>query len=202
MKTLPTPTPPPSHRGTAAVRPRTFLSVKIHTHVSSTAVKTKTKQYRRFTCQRNRTGKKTPGGAGTQTVPIKRHRGEPGHTRDTHGTRGRTRAHGSHRRTSQPSKVPNPPTHKTQPARQRDDRSRGRLNQGDSTAAGPEPTAPRGRLRSVPVKRHRGSRRGAGTHTGHTGAHGHTGTGYTQQSFTAQKPSQSHLSRSELRLFR
>ena len=25
------------------------------------------------------------------TVPVKRHRGEPGHTRDTHGTRGRTR---------------------------------------------------------------------------------------------------------------
>ena len=55
-----------------------------------------------------------------RTVPGKRHRGEPGHT---HGTRGRTRAHGSHQRTSQPSK----PTY-TQPARQRDDRSRGRLN--------------------------------------------------------------------------
>ena len=31
------------------------------------------------------TGKKTPGGAGT--VPVKRHRGEPGHTRDTRDTR-------------------------------------------------------------------------------------------------------------------
>jgi hypothetical protein len=30
---------------------------------------------------------------------VKRLRGEPGHTRDTHGTRGRTKAHGSHRRT-------------------------------------------------------------------------------------------------------
>ena len=34
-------------------------------------------------------------------VPVKRLRGEPGHTRDT-------RAHGSHRRTSQPSKPTNP----------------------------------------------------------------------------------------------
>ena len=38
-------------------------------------------------------GKKTPGGAGTH--------------RDTHRTRRRTRAHGSHRRTSQPSKLTN-----------------------------------------------------------------------------------------------
>ena len=29
------------------------------------------------------------------SYPVKRHRGEPGHTRDTHGTRGRTRAHGT-----------------------------------------------------------------------------------------------------------
>ena len=63
---------------------------------------------------------------------VKRHRGEPGHTRDTHGTRGRTKAHRRYRRahgphagrTSQPSK----PTNNTHPARQRDDRSRGRLN--------------------------------------------------------------------------
>ena len=43
---------------------------------------------------------------GTVTVvcPVKRHRGEPGHTRNTHGTGGRTRAHGTHRQTSQPSK--------------------------------------------------------------------------------------------------
>ena len=66
------------------------------------------------------TGKKTPGG---EYRTGKKTPGEPGHTRDTHGTRGRTRAHGSHRRTSQPSKPTN-----TQPARQRDDRSRGRLN--------------------------------------------------------------------------
>ena len=39
-------------------------------------------------------------------VPVKRHRGEPGHI---HGTHGRTRAHGSHRRTSQPSKPTNTP---------------------------------------------------------------------------------------------
>jgi len=45
-------------------------------------------------------------------------------TLGTHGTRGRTKAHRPHRRTSQPSK----PTSNTHPARQRDDRSRGRLN--------------------------------------------------------------------------
>jgi len=67
------------------------------------------------------TGKKTPG--------------EPGHT---HGTRGRTKAHGPHRRTSQPSK----PTNNTQPARQRDDRSRGRLK-----SRRPGVDRPRGRLR-------------------------------------------------------
>ena len=72
-----------------------------------------------------------------RTVPVKRHRGEPGHTRDTHGTRGRTRAHGTHRQTSQPSK-PN-----DTPARPRDGRNRGRLS---IRRAGPEPTAPRGRL--------------------------------------------------------
>ena len=39
--------------------------------------------------------------------------GEPGHTRDTGAYAGhaRARAHGSHRRTSQPSKPTNPPTH-------------------------------------------------------------------------------------------
>jgi hypothetical protein len=62
---------------------------------------------------------------------VQRHVGEPGHTRDTHGTHGRTRAHGSHRRTSQPSIQ----THHTltQPARRTRDehrihRNRGRLN--------------------------------------------------------------------------
>ena len=43
-------------------------------------------------------GQKTPGA-----------RGEPGHTRDTHGTRGRTRAHGTH--TDKPHIHPNPTTH-------------------------------------------------------------------------------------------
>ena len=52
--------------------------------------------------------------------PVKRHRGEPGHTQDTQTQTHKT--HGPHRRTSQPSK----PTNNTQPARQRDDRSRGR----------------------------------------------------------------------------
>ena len=72
--------------------------------------------------------KKTPGGE------------RPGHTRDTHG---RTRAHGRHRRTSQPNH-PSPPTHphnrattespNPRPAQQPQPRSR--IN------------APRGRLRS------------------------------------------------------
>ena len=61
-------------------------------------------------------------------VPVKRHRGEPGHTytrRSVRGTRKGhagapqgSRAHGSHRRTSQTSKTTN-----TQPARQRDGRN-------------------------------------------------------------------------------
>ncbi len=57
---------------------------------------------------------------------LQRHRGEPGHTGHTRDTRTHegTRTFGPHRRTSQPSK----PTNNTQPARQRDDRSRGRLS--------------------------------------------------------------------------
>ena len=61
-------------------------------------------------------------------VPVKRHRGEPGHTytrrsvRETRkghaGAPQGSRAHGSHRRTSQTSKTTN-----TQPARQRDGRN-------------------------------------------------------------------------------
>jgi hypothetical protein len=90
-------------------------------------------------------GKKTPGGAGTHTGHIygKKTPGEPGHTRDTRDTRAHARAHGSHRRISQPSK-PN-----DTPARPRDGRNRGRLNSRSAArrAAGPEPTAPRGRLR-------------------------------------------------------
>ena len=61
-----------------------------------------------------RTGKKTPGGAGTHTG----HTGARGQTdrfkdsggsRDTRAAHGRTRAHGRHRRTSQPSKPANTP---------------------------------------------------------------------------------------------
>jgi hypothetical protein len=68
------------------------------------------------------------------------------HTRDTatHGTRGRTKAHGPHRRTSQPSK----PTNNTHPARQRDDRSRGRLNiRRPGADRSPRPTQKRARGR-------------------------------------------------------
>ena len=43
--------------------------------------------------------------------PVKRYRGEPEHTRETHGTsRGRTKAHGSH--TDEPHNHPNSPTHR------------------------------------------------------------------------------------------
>ncbi len=50
-----------------------------------------------------RTGKKTPGGAGT-LVPVKRHRGEPGHTRDRH--------------TNRTNRTPSKPTHPPTRARQ------------------------------------------------------------------------------------
>jgi hypothetical protein len=73
----------------------------------------------------------------SEPVPVKRHRGEPGLTR----TRGRTKAHGPHRRTSQPSK----PTNNTQPAYQHVSATTEAA--ADSRAAGPESTAPRGRLR-------------------------------------------------------
>jgi hypothetical protein len=94
------------------------------------------------------------GGKPYYVVSVKRYRGEPGHTRDarshtgahkgTQITSGRrvilidaSRSHNRNR--SQPSKPTN-----TQPARQRDDLEIA----ADSTAAGPEPTAPpRGRLR-------------------------------------------------------
>ncbi len=94
----------------------------------------------RFTCTSLSSSSSVTSSSGgappfASIIPVKRHRGEPGHSRDTHG---RTRTHGPHRRTSQPSKPTN-----AQPARQRDDRSRGRLN--SRSAASPEPTAPRGR---------------------------------------------------------
>ena len=77
------------------------------------------------------------------------------------GTRGRTRAHGSHRRTSQPSK-PRPTHHKThnpepnpepvRQQRQRDDRSRGRLNSRRPGAdRSPRPT----QVCAVPPSTHR-----------------------------------------------
>jgi hypothetical protein len=79
------------------------------------------------------TGKKTP---------VKRHRGEPGHTRDTGQTRDT--------RTAEPHNHPNPPTH----PRDRETTE----SAADSTAAAPEPTAPRGRLRRGRPLRTRPSR--------------------------------------------
>ena len=70
-------------------------------------------------------------------IPVKSHWG----SRDTLGTHGRKRAHGRHRRTSQPSK----PT-KT-PARQRDDRIQGRIRGLLNSRIPGAERAPRGRLR-------------------------------------------------------
>ena len=76
-----------------------------------------------------RTGSKTPG--------------EPGHTHGTHRTHGRTRlgvftSHTDH--TDEPHNHPNPPTHPHARPRTTTETA------SDSTAAAPEPTAPRGRL--------------------------------------------------------
>ena len=65
-------------------------------------------------------------------LPVKRHRGEPGHTRDTRVHGPHSLAHSYTRRTSQPSRIrPSQPINKpiNAPARPRDDRGiRGRLN--------------------------------------------------------------------------
>ena len=85
----------------------------------------------------------------TQDVPVKRHlRGEPGHTRDTQDTRAHApRGHTDHTQTNFTTSQPSKPN--DTPARARDGRNRGRLNSRKNspwrTAAGPEPTAPRGR---------------------------------------------------------
>jgi hypothetical protein len=71
-----------------------------------------------------RTGKKTPGGAGTHT----------GHTGHADAQR-----HSGH--TDEPHNHPNPPTTHTPHVSATTEAA------ADSTAAGPEPTAPRGRLR-------------------------------------------------------
>ena len=61
-------------------------------------------------------------------------------TYGTHGTHGRTRAHGSH--IDEPHNHPNPPTHpRTTARRPNPPPSQQQLN--TSTAAAPEPTAPR-----------------------------------------------------------
>ena len=79
--------------------------------------------------------------AWVNSLPVKRHRGEPGHTQDTHGTRRRTRAQGHTDHTDEPHNHPNPrPTHNPHVSATAE-------TAADSTAAGPEPTAPRGRLR-------------------------------------------------------
>ena len=80
-------------------------------------------------------------GGSRDTVPVKRHRGEPGHTRDTRDTR----AHASTRitRTNLTTIHPNPTTHPYDRATAETATDR----TAAGTAAGPESTAPRGRLR-------------------------------------------------------
>ena len=129
-------------------------------------------------------------------VPVKRHRGEPGHTRDTRDTRTHKGTRTTHRRTSQPSK----PTNNTHPARQRDDRSHGRLKSQNSRRPGadrtprptqkrPPPANPTLLWLPVPVKRHRGEpgqNRGARTHKG---------TRTTQTNLTTIQTHQQHTPR-------
>ena len=84
-------------------------------------------------------GSERSGREGMSCLPVcgKRHRGEPGRTRDTGHIHGipHTGAPGSHRRTSQPSKPNHTRTHPHDHATAE--------TAADSTAAGPEPTAPR-----------------------------------------------------------
>ena len=73
-------------------------------------------------------------------VPVKRHRGEPGHTPGHTGHTG-TDGHTDH--TDEPHNHPNPTTHPH-------DHAKAEIaaeSTAARTAAGPEPTAPRGRLR-------------------------------------------------------
>ena len=86
-------------------------------------------------------GKKTPGGAGTHTRETgQTHRGHTGaHAR-------RTRAHGSHRRTREKNLTTIQSSKPTNtPARPHDRAMTD--SAADSTAAAPEPNAPRSRLR-------------------------------------------------------
>ena len=79
------------------------------------------------------------------SVPVKRHRGEPG-ARDTHGTHKRTRGHTED--TDEPDKHPNP-RHTSTTTRQPKAKPETAADTSTAarTAAGPEPTTPRGRLR-------------------------------------------------------
>ena len=72
-------------------------------------------------------------------VPVKRHRGEPGHTHGTHTPTGNTDGHTDRITQTNLTTRPNPTTHPHDHATAE--------TAPDSTAAGPEPTTPRGRLR-------------------------------------------------------
>ena len=124
-------------------------------------------------------------------VPVKRHRGEPGHSRDTQA---HTRTHGGHSEdTDEPHKHPNPTTHPHDHATA-ETRNRGRLNNSknsrrpgapdhshsprptDSEEAAPTPQ------RTRPGKKTPG---GAGTHTRDTQASSaHADTRITQTNLT------------------
>ena len=119
---------------------------------------------------RGATARRPNTGTGPGVLPVKRHRGEPGHTRDTRNTRthkgtqttqtnlttiethqqstgkdigGSRDTHGQTDHTDEPHKHPNPPTHPS-------DRET-TASAADSTAASPKPTAPRGRLGGRPL---------------------------------------------------
>jgi hypothetical protein len=83
-----------------------------------------------------RTGKKTPGGAGTETKT-------PGGAGTHTGHTGHTGHADAQRHTDESHNQPNPPTTHTPHVSATTEAA------ADSTAAGPEPTAPRGRLRSL-----------------------------------------------------
>ena len=133
------------------VRNHTQTHIHIHTITSHTKAGPARGRFKRATCPRVCPGSPRCLFTGKKT-PVKRRRGAGTHgTHGTPGTHGRTRAHGSHGRTSVLKTIhPNAKPNDT-PARPRDadGRNRDRLSTSTAarTAAGPESTAPRGRLR-------------------------------------------------------
>ena len=105
---------------------------------------------------------------------VKRHRGEPGHTRDTLGTRGPAGAQGHTDHNDEPHNHPNPPTHNPH------------VSEPVTRCV---PCVSRLCLFTVPVKRHRGQ-------PGHTrdtrDTRTHKGTRTTQTNLTTIQTHQQH----------